>query len=355
MYFNESTLQLAKNAADEILLKIRSMPKRPKFLVGLGDWTDNQRKLDKIVINACDTFLLKLAEIAPIYVLIGDRDVDNNTKRPCIDAPTHRFVNHMERAGIFIVDRPIVHSFSSNSSDENKPKISVGFAPYAPAAYFETMLVNNCPEYFNCTLAFSHQEFVGSETELTWKKDHAPMIAGYTHKTQRHGKIFYSGTPYQITYEEEENKGILLGYISPFAASQSTYGSEWSKSSTMSNKYYIYHDLNAVVIFEIAMTTTPKRKTVKYNGVNYVDNELRNLIETTKDYYRVVCSTAEEIRTIHNSKLGERVCAVMFTENEIGLVKNDPCDAAMFMNGLHSFLATNHSAIYTSLRDAGIM
>jgi len=185
---------------DQVLKNIKNLEKQIDFIVILGDILDTHEKIHMQPFCRAINFLKMVATFKRTFVLIGNHDRINNN--------------------VFMTEE---HPFSSlKESDENiiivdKTYFEGGFCfvPYVPNGRFLEAIGDNF-EKTDCF--FAHQEFLGckmggiiSETGDSWEEDYPPVFSGHIHDHQTPQRnIVYTGTPFQHSYGDDENKGIFL-------------------------------------------------------------------------------------------------------------------------------------------------
>ena len=185
---------------DEVLKNIRNYEKQIDFIVILGDILDTHEKIHVQPFCRSINFLKMVATFKRTFVLIGNHDRINNN--------------------VYMTDE---HPFSSlKDSDPNliivdKTYFEEGFCfvPYVPNGRF----LEAVGDHFEGTECFfAHQEFLGckmggiiSENGDEWDEEYAPVFSGHIHDYQMPQKnIIYTGTPFQHSFGDNEDKGIFL-------------------------------------------------------------------------------------------------------------------------------------------------
>lgn len=208
-HFKEETYALGCDFINKVVKKARKLS--PTFIVDLGDTLHKHSKADRPAFEQAESFISQLREIAPLYVLIGNHDFDNNKQ---FLSEKHWFTSFKRWTNPpIIVDSPI--------SVEYGEKQFV-FCPYVPKGRFiealETLIKKGCMWEMADTI-FAHQEFyscyINEKTTSSngdkWDKKYPPIISGHIHKEHTiPPNIFYVGTPIQHTFGEKEDKFIWL-------------------------------------------------------------------------------------------------------------------------------------------------
>lgn len=197
----DNTLTMEKVAL-EILLVAET--RKPDLIVCLGDVLDTHEKIHLEPFTQATVFLEKLAEVAPLILLIGNHDRLNNSDFCSYKSPFLGFRNHPR---ITLVDEPMWRD-------------NFIYVPYVPNGRFldALKLVGYDPEtsdkHPECI--FAHQEFLGckmgaieSKNGDLWKDIYPQVISGHIHDYQVVGKVYYVGTPVQHNYGESADKAVL--------------------------------------------------------------------------------------------------------------------------------------------------
>lgn len=185
---------------DEVLKNIKNYEKQIDFIVILGDILDTHEKIHLQPLCRAINFLKMVSSFKRTFVLIGNHDRINNN--------------------VYMSEE---HPFSSLKDSDLNIKIidqtyfeeGFCFVPYVPNGRFLEAVGDNLDK---TKCFFAHQEFFGckmggiiSETGDEWDEEYPPVFSGHIHDYQMPQKnIIYTGTPYQHSFSDEENKGIFL-------------------------------------------------------------------------------------------------------------------------------------------------
>lgn len=185
---------------DEVLKNIKNYEKQIDFIVILGDILDTHEKIHVQPLCRAINFLKMVSSFKRTFVLIGNHDRINNN--------------------VYMTEE---HPFSSLKDSDLNIKIidqtyfeeGFCFVPYVPNGKFLEAVGDNLDK---TECFFAHQEFLGckmgaiiSESGDSWDEDYPPVFSGHIHDYQMPQKnIIYTGTPYQHSFSDEENKGIFL-------------------------------------------------------------------------------------------------------------------------------------------------
>lgn len=194
----------------------------PSLIVCLGDVLDSHEVARNAPYNLACKFVEQLAEVAPIYVLMGNHDLINQSQ---FCTPTHFFNPLKKWENVFIIDKPTVVMSGGKK---------FVMCPYVPPGRFLEMLslledgdeelgIEEGQDWADADCIFAHQEFQGvnsssrieqgeeliSEKGDIWDNEYPPVISGHIHCAQTVGEnIFYPGSAMQINFDEDPDKKI---------------------------------------------------------------------------------------------------------------------------------------------------
>lgn len=172
----------------------------PDAVVLLGDLLDYHEKVLTPCLNAAYTLVQALADICPVYILVGNHDYISNTQF-LTDAHWMNGMKHWP--GVTIVDKVLVTPAAT-------------FCPYvAPGRLAEALAT--CPTYVAGSLLFCHQEFRGCDMGAV-RSEHGDAdtdarlaVSGHIHDSQWIGRsIYYVGAPMQHAFGDAEKRIIAL-------------------------------------------------------------------------------------------------------------------------------------------------
>jgi DNA repair exonuclease SbcCD nuclease subunit len=178
---------------------------QPDFIVDLGDTLDTHERIHINALAKAVDMLKRLAQIAPVYVLIGNHDRANAND---FLSPIHPFLA-LEGYPNIIVSGDVIWR-------EIDGQLFV-FVPYVPPGRFQDALAR-CPEWPKATAIFAHQEFRGCKMGVVastvgdvWPSNYPFVVCGHIHGYQwLQSNLCYVGTPIQNDFGEDENKAIIL-------------------------------------------------------------------------------------------------------------------------------------------------
>lgn len=171
------------------------------LIVLMGDILDRHDDVKLSLLKIAIDFIkiLSTHPKAKVVVLIGNHDRVNNKDT---FSDIHPFMGIERSNNLFIINKPLQMN-------------NMLFVPYVPVNKFYSSLqaMNINPDKFD--LVFAHQEFkdaidyFGKATE-EWNGN--LLISGHIHEYgYKKSNLLYTGSLYQISYGEDEKKGILHG------------------------------------------------------------------------------------------------------------------------------------------------
>lgn len=171
---------------------------KPQKVVILGDTLHTHETLNMICLVNAIKFFERLAELAKVYVLIGNHDRPNNQDFLSDYHPFYA-VNH---PNIKIVSKPYLEE-------------SILYVPYVYVGRFDEAIQDF--DLAAISLVFAHQEFKGAQlgckTSLKgdeWHEKNPLVVSGHIHDFQKLPGIVYVGTPVQHTFGEAPGKCLLM-------------------------------------------------------------------------------------------------------------------------------------------------
>ena len=209
-HFRPKYIPVVDEFVEQTLEIIKSQ--KPHFVVVLGDTLHNHEQAKESCHRRAVKWFQDMAAITKLYVLIGNHDRPNNSH---FLTENHFFNGLKGTPNIVIVDK--VHSMNAEVSGK---QFRFVFVPYVPPGKFQDALdtleesISDDPP----KAIFAHQEFKGvkmgaieSEDGDEWGDDKPFVVSGHVHEYQMLGRnILYTGTPFQTTFAEANNKGVFL-------------------------------------------------------------------------------------------------------------------------------------------------
>jgi DNA repair exonuclease SbcCD nuclease subunit len=182
------------------------------FIVNLGDLLDTHRKLDTEPLIKAKEFFELLSSHAPLFSLVGNHDMINNSQFLTNKNWLHTFKN--SKLNMTIVEDVVIRNIKGKNFIF-MPYVSDGRFNEALQTSEETMkLINEN----NVVCIFAHQLFsnvkmgaiTSSEVE-DWKYP-IPIISGHIHEKQKiktdESYIYYTGSSMQHAFGESSDKTL---------------------------------------------------------------------------------------------------------------------------------------------------
>ena len=178
----------------------------PDLIVVLGDTLDRHETIHVTPLCRSVSFLSKLMDLAPVYLLIGNHDLKNNRQFLSQEHPFTALKFWGPR--MTVVDTVVSTSINN---------LTFIFVPYTPPGRFQEALATLGSDHWKqATCIFAHQEFKGAqmgpiisaEGDL-WPLEYPLVISGHIHDYQRlQPNIWYIGTSIQQTFGDQDRKTI---------------------------------------------------------------------------------------------------------------------------------------------------
>jgi len=211
--------------ADKLIFKLKEQIDRvnPDLIVFLGDILDTHEKIDMKMQNKAGRFFKELAVSRPVVILIGNHDRPDGTTYLTEDSCFYLLKGF---PNIHVIDHVFSFRFGTDGSND---QLRFVFVPYVPPGTFHEAL-DTLPEKVMSdkpgsrpTCIFCHQEFRGAHIGKKastggdeWPETNPLIISGHIHTFQMVGKnIVYAGTPHQITYGDQSDKGVIIAEFLP--------------------------------------------------------------------------------------------------------------------------------------------
>lgn len=197
---------------------------KPDLVVFLGDILDTHERIDMKTQNRAVKFIKAVAAKGiTVVVLIGNHERPDGTSYLTEDSS---FYSLKGFPGIYIADRVLDLKWEVTGT---KDKIRFIFVPYVQTGHFhealDTLEVKVLDQGNPVSAIFAHQELRGakvataalSKTGDEWPESNPPIFSGHIHTFQQpQNNIVYPGTPYQQSYNDDSDKGILICEFKPF-------------------------------------------------------------------------------------------------------------------------------------------
>lgn len=215
LHFRRNEVRAMEIVCEDILQKCKENP--VDFIVCLGDTMHEHDIMRLDPFRRATSFLKKLGDIAPLYLLIGNHDIENNQiNLQKIDkgARKHPFIDLFESENgspITVIDE--ITKEEINGQD-------FCLTPFFPAGQYLSTLALLDIDVEGYTSFFSHQDWIGCKYTLDsepsnfgdkWPKTASLNISGHIHEEQEiQSNLFLPGTPAPTRFGESNDKGIFL-------------------------------------------------------------------------------------------------------------------------------------------------
>jgi len=182
---------------------------RPDIIINTGDTAHTKLQLSPAYFDMTAKFFTKLAEIAPLHIIVGNHDLNLNNLSN-VDAIT-----------------PIVNALQNSNIHYHKESevFQVGDIDFHVLSMVDPENWNLKPNPNRISVGLYHGSVAGVKTDLGWTMDHGDIevsnlsvfdyaLLGDIHKTNQAldelGKVRYSGALIQQNHAESNDKGFLL-------------------------------------------------------------------------------------------------------------------------------------------------
>ncbi len=203
LHIQKKNLLVFKKFEMKLLEYIQRNLNNIDIIVLLGDILHTMDIINTFCLNTALEFFKKLKQFdKPIYVIVGNHDYIGPNE---ILSKNHWMNNICFHNCVQIVDSIV-------KFDE------FVFLPYVPPGKFNAILSST--NLKDTKYIFCHQEFKNAEFEFSviksekgdvWDENNPMVISGHIHQKQWLQKnIYYTGTPYQTRFNENEDKTIAL-------------------------------------------------------------------------------------------------------------------------------------------------
>lgn len=203
LHIQSKNVQLFRKFEIELFKYIDNNLHHIDTFVLLGDILHTMDILKTMCLNTAIEFFKKLGDYnKPLYILVGNHDFIGPNE---ILSKNHWMKNIYVNETTYIVDNIVIDG-------------DLMFLPYIPPGRFNMILENS--DLSGIKYIFCHQEFKGAQFEFAaitsdkgdiWEEHKPTIISGHIHKKQWLQKnIYYTGTPYQTRFNEDEDKSIII-------------------------------------------------------------------------------------------------------------------------------------------------
>lgn len=195
--------------AEELIKKLQKLVQslKPTFVVLLGDLLHTHEKIHVVPFNLATTLITSLAEMTPVYLIIGNHDLINHEQ---FLTENHAFNSFKEVHNVTVCDNVIVREIGDKK---------FVFCPYVPPERFEEALDTCGEKWSDATCIFAHQEFYGcrfnpvmtsTEGDI-WPEEYPFVVSGHIHDEQwLQSNIYYTGSSMQHAFGESPKKTVAL-------------------------------------------------------------------------------------------------------------------------------------------------
>lgn len=203
-HFKASNVPEATVMVDRICQKIKDLD--PTFVVCLGDILHTHEKIHVEPLCLATSFLLRMAQLKPTYLIIGNHDRPNNSD---FLTNKHAFNGLKDHPNMYIIDTTKEYKIGD---------YRFVFVPYVyPGRFMEALnKIENPLTETKCI--FAHQEFLGAKMgaiESTvgdpWPIINPLVVSGHIHDyDDLQTNMIYTGTPMQHAFGDRDDKTISL-------------------------------------------------------------------------------------------------------------------------------------------------
>lgn len=236
------------------LIEKLAKERKPDIICIAGDVLHTHERLHTTPLNKAYEFIIKMRDISPTYILVGNHDMQNNSQ---FITDNHWMNGMKEWKNVTIIDK-VLHKTINN--------LHFVFCPYVSPGRFEEALNTNEEDWKQANCIFAHQEFYGCKmgaiTSIEgdkWSEDYPSVVSGHIHSKQSpQSNIYYSGSAMQNAFGESEKNIIAL---LSWEDSNQKYTLE-EVNLGMSRKKIIYSDIASIEDYEIKETKDKIKLTV---------------------------------------------------------------------------------------------
>lgn len=219
LHFKKDTPTISDLVIHKITEEIEKI--KPDIVVFLGDILDTHEKIDLKTQNRAIKFIKHIAaKNIQVFVIIGNHERPDGTSFLTEDSSLYCLKG---LPNIHVADRVLDLKWEIEG---HKDKVRFVFAPYVPPGKFHEALDTLEEKVMSSTppaCIFCHQEFKGcqiggykSKGGDEWPETNPLIISGHIHTFQiLQNNIVYAGTPYQQSWSDESEKGIILAEFLP--------------------------------------------------------------------------------------------------------------------------------------------
>lgn len=223
-HFKASNVSESKAMVDKICEKIVELD--PTFVVCLGDVLHTHEKIHIEPLCLATSFIIRMAQLKPTYVIIGNHDRPNNSD---FLTDRHAFNGLKNHPNINIID---------TTKEENIGAYKFVFVPYVYPGRFMEALEKLEDPLNNTKAIFAHQEFMGakmgaivSEAGDPWPIKNPLTISGHIHDyDDLQTNLIYTGTPMQHAFGDRSDKTISFFKFMQKSTDDQSLNSGWEQT-----------------------------------------------------------------------------------------------------------------------------
>lgn len=277
----------------------------PDYIICLGDILHYHDKLYTNNLNRAHSFFFKLKHmVKKLYILVGNHDM--------INASQFHSTNHWMNGMKYWDNIEIIDVSKIVLLDD----VNVIMCPYLPNDRFIeglNIVNNDSTDWKDIPLIFAHQEFKGckfggtiSEHGTEWSDDFPCVISGHIHDKQILGNIYYTGSSFQHSFGEHDEKYIYLLNIN---------GEDIKHNNV--NISFLQSNMNKIDL------NLSKKITIKSDVTNVNDI----VFKKTDDYIRLVLDgNYEEFKVFKKSKKYKEIVnkgiKVVYKPKKLNIISN---------------------------------
>lgn len=245
-------------------------------VVLLGDVCHKFKHTDRATQTLVCSLFSTITKTAQLYVLVGNHDMDDSQQ---FLTENHILGPYKKWPKVTIVDRPIRKKIG---------RIVAVLCPYVPKGRLVEAL--DTVEWKDANVILCHQEMLGCKMGATesidgdhWNKKWPALISGHIHDRQQIGNVYYTGTPYDLGWQENEKRYVLsLGL----------------KEEALSLKYMTL-DMPKKIIVKLDFDASLKWQVPEETG----DKSTKGLSMDSGNHYKLkICCTKEQFKQFSSQR-----------------------------------------------------
>jgi DNA repair exonuclease SbcCD nuclease subunit len=204
-HFQVNNATDCKELIEKLHLAVQEL--QPDFVVVLGDLLHTHEKVHIVPLKLATELITRLAQLVPVWLLIGNHDMINHCQ---FLTDNHPFNSFKKINNVVVCDR--VKVFKTQG-------FKFVFCPFVAPERFEEALNTLKDPWDDATCIFAHQEFYGcrfnpvmtsTEGDI-WPEEYPLVVSGHIHISQRlQDNIYYTGSSMQHSFAETDKKTVAL-------------------------------------------------------------------------------------------------------------------------------------------------